>query len=251
MNSICITGERGVPEHISRKELKQDKIKETIEHGAEAVISHGQFTLIVVVVVLLVALGYGGWRFYIDRQTVEASIAFDSAMKAYQGRVGVAPDPALPNEPVYPNEAARAQDASVKFASVADKYPKTNPGKLARYYYALTLEDLERHNQALEELKRLSAGSDKELAAMAQYQMAVIYSRIGKPDEAAKIFRALADKPTVLVPRPLVLLELAGVLRTTKPQEAASVYQQLKKEFPDTAIAEAADRGLDALSPKS
>ena len=240
-----------MPEHISRKELKQDKIKETIEHGAEAVISHGQFTLIVVVVVLLVALGYGGWRFYIDRQTVEASIAFDSAMKAYQGRVGVAPDPALPNEPVYPNEAARAQDASVKFASVANKYPKTNPGKLARYYYALTLEDLERHNQALEELKRLSAGSDKELAAMAQYQMAVIYSRIGKPDEAAKIFRALADKPTVLVPRPLVLLELAGVLRTTKPQEAASVYQQLKKEFPDTAIAEAADRGLDALSPKS
>jgi len=30
-----------VSEHISRKELKQDKIKETIEHGAEAVISHG------------------------------------------------------------------------------------------------------------------------------------------------------------------------------------------------------------------
>ena len=238
-------------EHISRKELKQDRIKETIEHGAEAVISHGQFTLILVIVVLLVALGYGGWRFYIDRQTVEASAALDSAMKAYQGRVGVAPDPSVPNEPVYANEAARAQDASVKFASVADKYPKTNPGKLARYYYALTLEDLERHNQALEELKKISSGSDKELAAMAQYQMGIIYSRTGKPDDAIKIFRALADKPTVLVPRPLVLLELAGMLRTTKPQEAASVYQQIKKEFPDTAIAEAADRGLDALSPKS
>ena len=240
-----------MPEHISRKELKQDKIKETIEHGAEAVISHGQFTLIVVIVVLLVALGYGGWRFYIDRQTVEASMAFDNAMKAYQGRVAVAPDPALPNEPVYANEAARAQDASVKFASVADKYPKTNPGKLARYYHALTLEDLERHNQALEELKKLSGSSDKELAAMAQYQMAVIDSRTGKPDDAVKIFRALADKPTVLVPRPLVLLELAAVLRTTKPQEAASVYQQIKKEFPDGAVAEAADRGLDALSPPS
>jgi predicted negative regulator of RcsB-dependent stress response len=240
-----------VPEHISRKELKQDKIKETIEHGAEAVISHGQFTLIVVVVALLAALGYGGWRFYIDRQTVEASAAFDTAMKAYEGRVGAAPDPALPNEPVYANEAARAQDASVKFASVADKYPKTNPGKLARYYYALTLEDLERHNQALEELKRLSGGSDKELAAMAQYQMAVIYSRTGKPDDAVKIFRTLADKPTVLVPRPLVLLELAALLRTTKPQDATSLYQQIKKEFPDGAIAEAADRGLDALSPKS
>jgi predicted negative regulator of RcsB-dependent stress response len=240
-----------VSEHISRKELKQDRIKETIEHGAEAVISHGQFTLILVIVVLLVGLGYGGWRFYIDRQTVEASAALDGAMKAYQGRVGVAPDPSVPSEPVYANEAARAQDASVKFASVADKYPKTNPGKLARYYYALTLEDLERHNQALEELKKISRGSDKELAAMAQYQMGIIYSRTRKPDDAIKIFRALADKPTVLVPRPLVLLELAGMLRTTKPQEAASVYQQIKKEFPDTAIAEAADRGLDALSPKS
>jgi tetratricopeptide (TPR) repeat protein len=240
-----------VPEHISRKELKQDKIKETIEHGAEAVISHGQFTVIVVTVVLAVALGYGGWRFYIDRQTVEASSSLDTAMKAYQGRIGSAPDPAEPNEPVYPDEATRVQDALKKFTAAANQYPKTNPGKLARYYSALCLEDLERHNQALEELKKISGGSDKELAAMSQYQMAVIYSRTGKPDDAIKMFRALVDKPSVIVPRPLALLELAGALRQSKPQEAASIYQQIKKDFPDTPLAEQADRGLDSLSPKS
>ena len=49
-----------MPDHISRKELKQDKIKETIEHGAEAVISHGQFALIVVIAALVTALSYGG-----------------------------------------------------------------------------------------------------------------------------------------------------------------------------------------------
>ena len=238
-------------EHISRRELKQDKIKETIEHGAEAVISHGQLTLIVVIVALAAALGYGGWRFYIDRQTVEASGAFDNAMKAYSGRIGAAPDPAEPNEPVYPDEATRVQDALKKFTSVADKYPSTNPGKLARYYSALCLEDLERHNQALEELKRISGGSDKELAAMAQYQTAVIYSRTGKPADAIKIFRALADKPSALVPRPLVLLELAGLLRKSNPQEANTIYQQVKKEFPDTTIADEADRGLELLSSKS
>lgn len=238
-------------EHISRKELKQDKIKETIEHGAEAVISHGQFTLILVIVALVVAIGYGGWRFYVERQTVQASSEFDNAMKAYQGRVGVAPDPSAPNEPVYVNDMARAEDASTKFAAVANKYPSTNPGKLARYYSALCLEDLERHNQATEELKKITGGSDKELAGMAQYQLAVIYSRTGKTDEAIKMFRALADKPTVLVPRQLSLLELAGVLRTTKPQEAVTIYQQLKKDFPNTATADAADRGLEAISPKS
>lgn len=240
-----------MPDHISRKELKQDKIKETIEHGAEAVISHGQFTLLLVIAALVAALGYGAWRLYIDRQTVQASSAFDAAIKAYSGRIGVAPDPSDLSEPVYANEAARAQDAQQKFTAVADKYPRTNPGKLARYYAALCLEDLERHNQALEELKKVSGGSDKELSAMAQYQMAVIYSRTGKPDEAVKIYRVLADKPAVVVPRPFVLLELARLLRKSNPQEAANIYQQIKKEFPDTPIADEADRGLDLLAAKS
>jgi TolA-binding protein len=53
------------------------------------------------------------------------------------------------------------------------------------------------------------------------------------------------------VPRPLVLLELASLLRKTNPQEATTIYQQIKKEFPDTTMADEADRGLDTISPKS
>ena len=48
-------------EHISRKELKRDKIHDAIEHGAEAVYSHKQVSLIVVLLILVIALGYGGW----------------------------------------------------------------------------------------------------------------------------------------------------------------------------------------------
>jgi predicted negative regulator of RcsB-dependent stress response len=236
--------------HISRKELKQDKIKETFAHGAEAVISHGQFAGIVVAVVLAIAIGYGGWHLYIDRATGQASVAFDQAMKAYQGRIGPT-NPADPGEPAYPDERARSQDAFNKFSKLADTYPSTNPGKLARYYAALALEDLDRQSQALEELKRISGSSDKELAAMAQYQMAVIYARTGKTDDAVKLLRGLADKPSVLVPRPLVLLELAGALRGSNPSEAANIYRQIKKEFPDTNIADQADRGLDSIASKS
>jgi hypothetical protein len=143
------------------------------------------------------------------------------------------------------------QDALMKFLGVANKYPSTNPGKLARYYSALCLEDLEQHNQALEQLKKVSSGSDKELSAMAQYQTAVIDARTGKTDDAVKLFRALADKPSTIVPRPLVLLELARALRTSNPKEAATIYEQIKKEFPDTQLAEQADQGLNLLSPKS
>jgi predicted negative regulator of RcsB-dependent stress response len=239
-----------LPEHISRKELKQDRIHDAIEHGAEAVYSHKQVALVVILVVGVIAAGYGVWSVYIDRQTAAASAAFDTAMKAYTGHVGAA-DPAEPGEASYPDQAARSNDAEVKFTAVADKYPNTSPGRLARYYAALCLEDLDRQNQALEQLKRITSGSDKELASMAEYQTAVIYERTGKTDDAVKILRGLADRPSVFVPRPLALLELGGALRRTNPNEAMSIYQQVKKEYPESAISEEADRGLDTLAPRS
>jgi hypothetical protein len=240
-----------VPEHISRKELKQDKIHDAIEHGAEAVFSHTTVLAAAILAVVIVAVGYFGWSFYRDRKTVQATAALDVAMRAYSARIAPAPDPNDPGDPFYPTEAARSQDAVQKFSAVADKYPSTNPGRLARYYAALCYEDLDRQNQALEELKKISSGKDKELVAMAQYQIGVIYERTGKSADAAKVFRDLADHSSVFVPRPLVLLELAETLRQSDPKQAASVYEQLKKEFPNTAVSDEADRGLETLAPKS
>jgi len=240
-----------VAEHISRKELKQDKIHDAIEHGAEAVFSHTTVLAAAILVVVVVAVSYAGWRFYTDRKTVQASAALDLAMKAYSARIGTTPDPSDPGELLYPTEAARAEAAAQKFSDLAAKYPSTNPGRLATYYAALCYEDLDRQNQALEELKKISSSKDKELAAMAQYQIGVIYERSGKPADAAKVFRDLADHSSVFVPRPVALLELAEVLRQNDPKGAASVYEQIKKEFPNTAVSDEADRGLETLAPKS
>lgn len=238
-------------EHISRKELKQDKIHDAIEHGAEAVFSHTTVLAACVLAVAVVAVGYGGWRFYIDRKTVQANAALDIANRAYTARIASTPDPADPSEPFYPTEAARSEAAAQKFADVAAKYSSTNPGRLAAYYAALCYENLERHNQALEELKKISSGRDKELAAMAQFQIGMINERTGKAADAAKIFRDLADHPSIFVPKQVALLELAETLRASNPQEAVKVYEQLKKEFPNSAAADEADRGLETLAPKS
>jgi len=240
-----------VAEHISRKELKKDKIHDAIEHGADAVFSHTTVLVAAILAVAIVAVGYAGWRFYTDRKTVQATAALDVATKAYSARIGATADPNDPGEAFYPTETARAQDAVQKFSAVAEQYPSTNPGRLAAYYAALCYEDLERHNQALEQLKKISSGKDKELVAMAQYQTGVIYERTGKPADASKVFRDLAEHSSVFVPRPLVLLELAETLRQSDPKEAVSVYEKLKKEFPNTAISEEAERGLETLAPKS
>lgn len=238
-------------DHLTRKELKQDKIHDALEQGAEAVFSHSQVATIAIGLVIVILLGYGGWKFYNDRQTLRASAALDEAMKIYNAPVRTANQPLDAGELSYADNVTRAQDASVKFAAIAGKYPSTNPGRLARYYEGLTLLDLEKQNQAIEELKKVVGGSDKELSAMAEYQMATIYARTGKSDDAIKMYRTVADANSVLVPRPLVLLELADFLRQSNPAEAATLYQQVKKDYPSSAVSERADRGLDMLAPKS
>ena len=237
-------------QHITRRELKQDKFRESIAHGAEAVISHKAFATVLIALVAAIAVAAGTWRIYAERRNVNAAAALDEATKVYNARIRASSEPAEAGEITYLNDASKLQDAAAKFTAVADKYPRTNPGQLARYYAALCLEGLDLHNQALESLKKLEGSSDKELAALAQYQAAIIYARTGKAGDAVKIYRALAEKSSVFVPRGLALLELAGQLRATNPKEAAQIYAQIKKEFPDTAIADEAERSLEAL-PRS
>lgn len=238
-------------EHISRKELKQDKVRETFEHGAEAVLSHTTIMSIALLAIIVIAAGYFGWRFYSQRQDNQAQVALDDAMKIFTAPISQPGQPTLPGELTYADPAKRAEDAQVKFAAVAVHWPNTKPGKLARYYSALCLMDQDKLNQASEELKKLDAGGDKELAALAQFQTAMIAERNGKKEEAISELKALSTSGSVLVPKPMALLEMANILSQTDPKQATSVYQQLKKDYPNTAVADQADRGLELLASKT
>jgi predicted negative regulator of RcsB-dependent stress response len=240
-----------VAEHISRKELKQDKVRETFEHGAEAVLSHTRLASIGLIVVLVLGSAYLGWKFYSNRQNDQAQTALDQAMRIFNAPIAAPGQPTLPGEQTYADPSQRSLDAQTKLSAVAAKYPNTKPGKLARYYSAICLMDLDRLNQASEELKKLNSGSDKELAALAQYQTAMIAARTGKTDEAIKILRALSNSGSVLVAKPFVLLQLASVMSQSDPKQAVTLYQQIKKDYPNSAVADDADRGLQMLSPAS
>lgn len=237
--------------HISRKELKKDEIRETLAHGAEAVFSHQRLVGIAVTLAVVVGLAIVGWRFYSERQTVKASAALDDAMKVYQARIRAPGEPTEPTEVTYVDERNKYEDAAKKFSSVARNYPRTRPGQVGRYYAALCQERLGRYDEAQKQLQELGSSSDAELAALARFQLAEVYERTGKGDEAVKLYRQLADQPTVLVPKAVVLLALAEQLGKSNPQEAIKVYDQIKKDFPDSAAADEADQRLELLSGKT
>lgn len=237
--------------HISRKELKKDEVRETFAHGAEALMSHQQLAMYVIIIALIGAIGFFGWKTYSERQTVRASAGFDDAMKDFQARVITAGETTQPGELTYVDEKMKYGDASRKFADVASKYPHTRPGQLAKYYQALSLEKLGKNDDAAKLLQQLAQGGDEEFASMSRLELAGLTDRMGKPDEAVQLYQQLLSKPTILVPKPVVLLALAEHYRPKNPTQAAKYFGQIKTEYPGTPIAQQANQELALLPGQS
>jgi len=237
-----------VAQHILRKDLKKDEIRDTLVHGVESVASHQQILWVVVTAALAVALGVFGWSSYTKRQTAKAAYALDGAMKVFQARIHVPGEQTEPGEITYTEEKNKFTDAEKKFLAVAAQYGRTKPGQIARYYAALSEIQLKQYTAAENNLSQLFS-ADESLAGLARYQLAGVYLQENKDAQAVDLYKQLADKPTEFVPKPMALLALADHYRKSDPAQAAKLYNQVKQEFPEAATL--ADQGLELLNAKS
>ena len=235
--------------HISRRDLKKDEVRETLAHGAEALRSHQQATTYVLIAVIILALGIFGWRLYSTRQDVKATAGFDAAMNSYQARViSAGQPPATPSEVTYPDDKTKYMDAAKKFTDVANSYPHTHDGILARYYAALASERIGKDDDAKRLLQQVADSSEDSVAALGRFELAQVEDRTGQGDQAVKLYQQLIDKPSVLVPKPVVMLALGmHYAQQNNDTEAAKVFNQIKADYPDTPIAEQADQSLSML----
>jgi predicted negative regulator of RcsB-dependent stress response len=237
-------------QHISRKELKKDEVRETFAHGAEAVLSHQKLTIYLLAAAIVVAVGVFGWRTYSERQTVKASASLNEAMKVFLARVRTPGEQADPGEVTYVDEKNKFADAAQKFGTVAMKYPRTRPGQIASFYAALSLEKIGKDEDARKWLQGLAESNSDDLAAKARFELAQLDDRAGKSDEAEKLYQQLIAKPAVLVPKPMVMMALAEHYAVKNPAEAAKLFTQIKTDYPDTPMAEQADQELALLPGK-
>ncbi len=237
--------------HISRRELKKDEIRETLAHGAEAVLGHKQASTYVLAVAILVAAAIFGWRTYSVKQTAKASIAFAQAMDVFQSPTANQGAPPAAGQTIFPDDKAKYTAAAPKFEQVANNYGHTRPGQLAKYYAGLCHERVGNNNEAKRWLEAAANGSEPDYSALARFELARVQDKTGQGDQAVKLYQELMAKPTVLVPKPLVMLALAGHYRLTNPAEAAKLYGQIKSEYPDSAISQQADQELALLPGKS
>lgn len=239
-------------EHISRKDLKTDEVRDTLAIGADAVLSHQTLTIYILAAALAVGLAIFGFKTYTERQTVKAAAAYDDAMKIFSARILGVGEPAQPGETTFTEEKTKYTEAAQHFSDVAKKYPHTRPGQLAGYYAGLSDEKLDKTDEAKKWLQGLADGSEYDLAAMARFELAQMHDRAGQSDEAVKLYQDLIAKPSVLVPKPVVMLTLAEHYSAkNNSAEATRLYSQIKSEYPDTPIAQQADQELNLLPGKS
>lgn len=233
--------------HISRQELKTDSVQEALSHGAEAVLSHKKGLILAIVIAAIIAGGIFGWRFYSQRQSVKAEAEFNDALAIYEAPVVAAGLPPQPNEVAYSDTGKKLQDALAKFAIVIKEYPGTRSGQLSKYYSALCEQRLGKSTQAIADLSEIENGSNHDFAAMARFELAQIYDQTGKSEQAIQLYNGLLSNPSVLVPKPIVLLALAGHYRQSNPAQAIKLYNQIKTDYPDSGAAEEASQQLALL----
>jgi predicted negative regulator of RcsB-dependent stress response len=238
-----------VAQHILRKDLKKDEIREKLVSGFESVASHQQALWIVVTAALVVALAVFGWNSYARRQTAKASAALDDGLKIFQARIRAPGETVDPSEVTYLDEKNKYGDADKKFLAVAGQFARTKPGQMARYYAALSEVQLQRYADAEKNLGEVVSAGDENFASLAKYQLAEVYQRENKGAQAVDLLKQLSDKPSVVVPKAMAMLALADYYRKSDPAQATKLYNQVKQEFPEAA--QAADQGLELVNAKS
>jgi len=240
-----------VPGHISPKELKRDRFVETVVQAEEYAFSHARNIWIAAGVLVVVFAAVFGWRFWSAQQAQKASVAFDGAMQNYVARIRTPGEPEEPGEVTFVVEKLKYQEARKKFDQVAKDYSLTQQGTMARYYSALCSIHLNETDKAMSDLRILTSSNNAEVASLANLQLADLATQAGKTDDAVKILTQLIDHPTAVVPKARAQMNLADIYRKSKPAEAAKLYEQVKKDYPDTPLSEEADRRLTEMGPAS
>ncbi len=225
---------------LTRHELKEDEFVSTVESAEEYARQHATQIIAGVLGAVIVAGAIVGYRSYSAHQEAAANAALGEALKTFKADVGPAPQTNLfsqdantpqPGAPEFSTDQQKYQAALKQFTDVAAKYPRQAAADFARYHIGLCQASLGNDQAAVKTLESASDSSDKNTAALASVALAGELNKLGKTDDAVKVYQKLADHPTSTVPRAEALLAEANLYRGTKPAQARALYEQVQKEF--------------------
>jgi hypothetical protein len=154
----------------TRHQLKQDRFSKATLEAAEKTVHWSQehqskIIAAVIAVVVIGAIAFGGW-YYINSQDEKASLDLTAAVRTLETPLRPAGTPAQPDLPSYESATERATAARKQFQAIADKYPRTHTGKMARYFVGVTSAQLGDNATAERSLQEAASSSDLQLESL-------------------------------------------------------------------------------------
>ena len=234
----------------TRHQLKEDKFAEAVQDQVFWAVAHrNPLTIAGMVAAVLVLAGVAGF-FYLQSRDEKASIALGAALRIYDAQLRPAIAPAQPNVLTFTSAAERAQAAQKEFRKVAQDYPHTRSAEFARYWVGVTAMDMADYQTAENELKGLTGSRRDELAPLAKFALASVYRSEGKDASAIQLYKELIDRPSTTVPKSTAQIELAGMYESTQPAEAARIYEQIRKDNPNSVAGQIANARAQVVKPQ-
>jgi predicted negative regulator of RcsB-dependent stress response len=236
----------------TRHQLKQDRFSKATLSAAEKTFdwSAEHKTRVIggiVIVLVLAGVGFGTWS-YLTQQDQKASFALNQAVRTLDTPLRPAGMPAQPEFPSFASSQERATQAHKQFQQVADEYPHTRSGEIARYFLGVTASQLGDNASAVRDLQAVADSRNHEIGALAKLALASVYRDQGKNKDAIALYQGLIARPAPTVSKAMAEMELAGTYESMgQPVDAKNLYQQIQKEDPTSQAAQLAAQKLKDL----
>lgn len=231
-----------------RRHLKDNELVSLAANVRQAVEERRrQLTAVLVGVAVIgaAAIGYFAWRGSVQGR---AHSLLAEAVAVAEARVG--PPPGTPSAGLsFVTEREKYQAALTKFKVVADQYPSTDAGLVARYREATTRMALGNPSEAMtvyqQVIDRAGTGIYGQMARLGQAQA---QARAGQFDSAITTYKDLSQRNDGPLPIDGILMQLGRTyLEAGKPADAQHTFNRLVEEFPESPFSGDARRELDSL----
>ncbi|HSP92060.1 MAG TPA: tetratricopeptide repeat protein [Vicinamibacterales bacterium] len=180
------------------------------------------------------------------------------ASSALAAALAVAEAPVLPPAPAeagkppvqrpgtYPTDRARLEAALPKLLAVADAYPDSDAGIMARYRAAAALVAVGRTQDGAARYKEVVDRGKGAYPVMARLGIAEAHLVAGQFDQAIASFKEVEALKSDDVPVDGVLMQLARAYQLAgKSEDAKKAFKRVVDEFPQSPYAPAARRELE------
>jgi predicted negative regulator of RcsB-dependent stress response len=219
---------------MSRSELKaQDEITTTLERLTETAVERKNELIVGLVVVLVLAGAFFGWRLYSANRNAAAQQDLSKVITTFQDLTIKA-------------EKERFEKTIVAAQKTMADYPGTQAASLAQYYLALSQDGLGDKANAVKSLEEVIARGDTETKPIAQFALAGVYKRNGELQKAIDVLKQLDSAGGFT--KATVAYELGATAEAANQKDVAqTAYSKVVTESADSPFRADAEGALKRM----